>query len=73
MQYLIFLSPVYIEREDIQIFGMNMTFVSLSEAENLQFMSGKDRNEIYNFFASQDKKMSYSFQKFEFPFDYIQF
>ena len=27
--------------EDVQFFGMNMTFISLSEAKNLYFMSGE--------------------------------
>ena len=35
--------------EDIQIFGMDMTFISSSEAKNLYFMSGRATNEIYNF------------------------
>ena len=29
--------------EDIQIFGMNMTFISLSEVKNAYFMSGEER------------------------------
>ena len=35
--------------EDIQIFGMNMPFISLSEAKNACFMSGEATNEIYIF------------------------
>ena len=35
--------------EDIQIFGMNMPFIALSEAKNAYFMSGKATNEIYIF------------------------
>ena len=35
--------------EDIQIFRMNMPFISLSEAKNAYFMSGKATNEIYIF------------------------
>ena len=35
--------------EDIQIFGMNMPFISLSEAKNAYFMSGEATNEIYIF------------------------
>ena len=35
--------------EDIQIFGMNMPFISSSEAKNAYFMSGKATNEIYIF------------------------
>ena len=35
--------------EDIQIFGMNMPFISSSEAENAYFMSGEATNEIYIF------------------------
>ena len=31
------------------MFQMNMPFVSLSEAENVYFMSGKATNEIYIF------------------------
>ena len=35
--------------EDIQIFGMNMPFISSSEAKNAYFMSGEATNEIYIF------------------------
>ena len=35
--------------EDIQIFGMNMPFISLSEVKNPYFMSGKATNETYFF------------------------
>ena len=35
--------------EDIQIFGINMPFISLSEAKSAHFMSGKAMNEIYIF------------------------
>ena len=35
--------------EDIQIFGMNMQFISSSEAKNAYFMSGEATNEIYIF------------------------
>ena len=35
--------------EDIHIFGMNMTFISSSEAKKLYFMSGEATNEIYIF------------------------
>ena len=35
--------------EDIQIFGMNMPFISSSEAKNTYFMSGEATNEIYIF------------------------
>ena len=35
--------------EGIQIFGMNMPFISSSEAKNAYFMSGKATNEIYIF------------------------
>ena len=35
--------------KDIQIFGMNMTFISSSEAKNAYSMSGEARNEIYFF------------------------
>ena len=35
--------------EDIQMFGMNMPFISLSEAKNACFMSGEATNEIYIF------------------------
>ena len=34
---------------DIQIFGMNMTFIFWSEVKNIYFMIGEARNEIYNF------------------------
>ena len=47
------LNKYYIE--DIQIFGMNMPFISSSEAKSAYFMSGKAMNEIYNFFASRDE------------------
>ena len=42
-----FMKDKYIE--DIQIFGMNMPFISLSEAKNAYFMSGEATNEIYTF------------------------
>ena len=32
--------------EDIQIFGMNMPFISSSEAKNAYFMSGEATHEI---------------------------
>ena len=35
--------------EDIQFFGMNMPFISSSEAKNAYFMSGEATNEIYIF------------------------
>ena len=35
--------------EDIHIFGMNMAFISSSEAKKLYFMSGEATNEIYIF------------------------
>ena len=35
--------------EDIQIFGMNMPFISSSEAKNVYFMSGEATNEIFIF------------------------
>ena len=35
--------------EDIHIFGMNMTFISSSEAKKIYFMSGEATNEIYIF------------------------
>ena len=35
--------------EDIQIFGMNMPFISSSEVKNAYFMSGEATNEIYIF------------------------
>ena len=38
--------------EDIQIFVMNMTFISSSEVKNIYFMSGKATNEIHIFFTS---------------------
>ena len=56
--------------EDIQIFAMNMPFISSSEAKNAYFMSGEATNEIYIFLLHE---MAYSFQKFEFSFYYIQF
>ena len=41
--------------EDIQIFGMNMSFISSSEAKNAYFMSGEAANEIY-FFSLHEMK-----------------
>ena len=41
--------------EDIQSFGMNMPFISSSEAKNAYFMSGKATNEIY-IFSLQEMK-----------------
>ena len=41
--------------EDIQIFRMNMAFISSSEAKNACLMSGKAMNEIYIFLASRDE------------------
>ena len=35
--------------EDIHFFGMNMPFISSSEAKNAYFMSGVATNEIYIF------------------------
>ena len=35
--------------EDIQVFGMNMPFISSSEAKNAYFMSGEATNEIFIF------------------------
>ena len=36
--------------EDIQVFGVNMSFISLSEVKFfLYFMSAEGTNEIYNF------------------------
>ena len=46
-QVLRFKAHQYIE--DIQIFGMNMPFISSSEAKNAYFMSGEATNEIYIF------------------------
>ena len=42
-------SILYQYIEDIQIFGMNMPFISSSEAKNAYFMSGEATNEIYIF------------------------
>ena len=41
--------------EDIQIFGMNMPFISSSEAKNAYFMSGEAMNEIYIFWLHEMK------------------
>ena len=41
--------------ETIQIFGMNMPFISSSEAKNAYFMSGEATNEIY-IFSLQEMK-----------------
>ena len=36
--------------KDIQVFGVNMSFISLSEVKkNIYFMSAEGTNEIYNF------------------------
>ena len=35
--------------EDIQVFEMNMPFISSSEAKNAYFISGKATNEIFIF------------------------
>ena len=35
--------------EDIQIFGMNIPFISSNEAKNAYFISGEATNEIYIF------------------------
>ena len=47
------MADLYIE--DIQIFGMNMPFISSNEAKNLYFISDEATNEIFHFFASQDE------------------
>ena len=52
--------------EDIKMFGMNMPFISSSEAKNAYFMSGEATNEIYI-----SPFTRYSFPKFEFSFYYI--
>ena len=41
--------------EDIQIFGMNMPFISSSEEKNAYFISGEATNEIY-FFSLHEMK-----------------
>ena len=38
---------IYKYIEDIQIFGMNMSFISSSEAKNAYFLSCEAMNEIY--------------------------
>ena len=44
------IDPIYIQYiEEIHIFGMNMPFISSSEAKKLYFMSGEATNEIYIF------------------------
>ena len=45
--------------EDIQIFGMNMPFISSSEAKNAYFMSCKAMNEIYIFSLHEMKLMAF--------------
>ena len=36
--------------EDIQVFGVNMSFISVSEVKKkIYFMSAEGTNEIYNF------------------------
>ena len=45
-----FLYILYKYIEDIQVFGVNMSFISLSEVKkNYIFMSAEGTNEIYNF------------------------
>ena len=46
--------------EDIQIFGMNMPFISSSEAKNAYFMSGGATNEIY-IFSLHEKSFAETF------------
>ena len=58
------LECIYIEK--IQIFVLNMLFISSSEAKNAYFMSGEATNEIFIFSLHEMKYMAYSFQKFEF-------
>ena len=41
--------------EDIQNFGMNMPFISSSEAKNAYVMSGEATNEIYIFLLHEMK------------------
>ena len=41
--------------EDVQIFGMTMSFISSSEAKNAYFMSGEATNEIYIFLLYEMK------------------
>ena len=41
--------------EDIQIIGVNMPFISSSEAKNAYFMSGEATNEIYIFSLNEMK------------------
>ena len=41
--------------ENIQIFVMNMTFISSSEVKNIYFMSGEATNEVHNSFTSRDE------------------
>ena len=43
--------------EDIHIFGMNMPFISSSDAKNVYFMSGETTNEIYIFRLHLDTKL----------------
>ena len=47
MVYFVYFISDFIE--DIQNFGMNMPFISLSEAKNAYIVSGEDTNEIYIF------------------------
>ena len=35
--------------DSIQMFGVNMIFISLIEVKNVNFMSGEAKNEIYIF------------------------
>ena len=41
--------------EDIQIFGLNMPFISSSEAKSAYFMSGEATNEIFIFYLHEMK------------------
>ena len=51
--------------EDIPIFGMNMPFISSSEAKNAYFMSGEATNEIY-IFSLHEKNDIFTSVKYSF-------
>ena len=55
--------------EDIQIFGMNMPFISSSEAKNAYFMSGFSRFTRWNKWHIHDKKLNFLFIIYNFKQD----
>ena len=52
---IVFNNSLLFNIEDIQRFGLNMTFISSSEVKNAYFMRFKATNEIY-FFSLHEMK-----------------